>query len=143
MCAAGHTCVQSNPAHVAAHDLHDEDAVVGLRRRVQAVDRIRCHRYRGIEAEGIVRGVDVIVNGLRHAYNGDAIIVEPLSTLERAFAADGNEGIDLGLAHIRLDLLQAGLKFIGVQPAGAQNGAAAQENPVDTGIVVKIAPAVF
>src|SRR5699024_9206704 len=61
---AGHTCVQSNPTHVAAHDLHDHHTVVRFSGGVQAVNSVGSHCHSSIETEGEVSAIHVIVNGL-------------------------------------------------------------------------------
>ena len=68
--AAGEAAVGGDPARVAAHDLDDDDAVVRLRRRVQAVDRVRGDLHRGLEAEREVRAREVVVDRLGDADDG-------------------------------------------------------------------------
>ena len=125
MRATSHARMQGDPADVAAHNLHDQDAVVRFRRGVQAVNRVRCHRHRGVKAEGVVRRGHVIVNGLRHTDYRNAVVCQPLCTFERAFAADGDKGVHLSVCKIGLDLVNACLELVGVEAAGAQDGAAA------------------
>lgn len=138
MRAAGHTRVQGDPADVAAHHLDDEDAVVRFRRGVQTVDRVRGHRHRGVEAEGVVGGVGVVIDRLRHAHHRNAVVGEPLGTLERAFAADRDQRVDARVVEVRLDLVDARLEFIRVEAAGAQDRAAAQQDRVDERVVVQV-----
>ena len=87
---AGHARMQGNPSHVAAHNLHDQDAIMGLRGGVQTVDSIGGHRNRSIETKRVVGGIDVIINGLRHAHYRHAVIRKPLCTLEGTFTTDGD-----------------------------------------------------
>ena len=65
--AAGEAGVEGDPAGVAAHHLDDQHAVVAVGRRVQAVDRLHRDVDRGVEAEGVVGGAEVVVDRLRHA----------------------------------------------------------------------------
>ena len=74
--AAGDAGVQRNPAGIAAHHLDHHDALVRFRRRVQAIDRVGRKRDRGVEAETAGRAPDVVVDGLRHADDGDALQVK-------------------------------------------------------------------
>ena len=92
--AAGDAGVERDPAGVAAHHLQDHDAVVALGGGVQAVDGVRGHGHRGVEAERVVRGSQVVVDGLRHGHHGDAHVAEALGDLERAVAADGDDPVD-------------------------------------------------
>ena len=62
--AAGEPGVQGDPAGVPAHHLDDQDAVVGLGGGVQPVDRLHRDVDRGVEAEGVVGGGEVVVDGL-------------------------------------------------------------------------------
>ena len=71
--AAGHARVGGDPAGMAAHDLHDHDAVVGLRRGVQPVDRVGGDLHRGVEAEGVVGAGKVVVDRLGHADDRHAV----------------------------------------------------------------------
>ena len=72
--AAGDPRVERDPAGVAAHHLDHHHPVVGLGRRVQAVDRLGRDLQRGVEAEGDVGGADVVVDRLRHPEHVDAVL---------------------------------------------------------------------
>ena len=128
---------------MAAHNLDDEDTVVGLCRGVQTVDGVRRNGNRGIETEGVVGGVDVVVNGLRNTDDRDAIVRKELRALERAFTADGNERVYLSVSHVGLYLVDARLKLIRVQAAGTEDGTAAQEDTVDFRIIIEVTAVVF
>ena len=71
--AAGDTRVRRDPAGMAAHHLDDEDAVVRLGGRVQAVDRVGRDLDGGVEAERVVGAVEVVVDRLRHADDRHAV----------------------------------------------------------------------
>src|SRR5215218_8592665 len=68
---AGHARVQRDPAGVPAHDLDDEGAVVAVAGGVQPVDRLHRDTDGGVEAERVVGGVEVVVDGLRDADDGE------------------------------------------------------------------------
>ena len=57
---------------VAPHDLHDQRAAVALRRRVHSIEGLGRDLDRGLEAEGELGAVDVVVDGLRDADDRDA-----------------------------------------------------------------------
>ena len=89
--AAGDAGLQRDPPGVAAHHFDDHDALVRFRRRVQAIDRVRRKRHRGVEAETAGRADDVVVDRLRHADDGNALQVELVRDAERAVAADHDQ----------------------------------------------------
>ena len=71
--AAGQAGVQRDPAGVPAHHLDDQRAVVRLGGGVQPVDRLHRDVDRGVEAERVVGGVEVVVDRLGHADDVDAL----------------------------------------------------------------------
>ena len=74
--AAGDAAVERDPAGVAAHDLQHHDALVAVGGGVQPVEGVH-HRGDGrIEAEGHGRGLKVVVDGLGHADDRDAVAFE-------------------------------------------------------------------
>ena len=86
--------MQGDPAHVAAHDFGDHAAVVGLSGGAQPVDCLGGDLHGGVEAEGVVGGVEVVVDRLGHADDLEAGVGEPLCGGQGAFAADGDDGVD-------------------------------------------------
>ena len=81
-------------AGVAAHHLDDHDAIVGFRRRVQAVDRIGGDLHGGLETERHLGTREIVVDGLRdtdhrHPFRGQ-LVRDP----ERVLAADRDECVD-------------------------------------------------
>ena len=92
--AAGDAGVHGEPAGVAAHDLDDEHAVVGLGGGVQAVDRVGGDLHRGLEAEREVGRRQVVVDRLRHADDGDAVLVQLARDAERVLAADRDQRVE-------------------------------------------------
>ena len=93
--AAGDAAHDGDPAGVAAHDLDDHHAVVRLRRRVQAVDRLGADRDGGVEAEGVVGAREVVVDRLRHADDRQPVlVVQARGDAERVLAADRDERVE-------------------------------------------------
>ncbi len=87
--------MEGDPAGVAAHHLDDQDAVVTVGRRVQAIDRLHRDVDRGVEAEGVVGGAEVVVDRLRHADDRHAVLaVEARGGSERVLAADRDQPVD-------------------------------------------------
>ena len=90
--AAGEAGVEGDPAGVAAHHLDDQHPVVAVGGGVQAVDRLHRDVDRGVEAEGVVGGAEVVVDRLRHADDADAVLgVQPRGDAERVLAADRDQ----------------------------------------------------
>ena len=88
--------VDREPARVASHDLDDHHAVVRLRGGVQAVDRLGRDRDGGVEAERLVGRREVVVDRLRHADHGQAVLdVQPCGDAERVLAADRDQPVEL------------------------------------------------
>ena len=128
--AAGDAARDRQPAGVAAHDLDDDHAVVRLGRRVQPVDRLGRDRDRGVEAERLVGRREVVVDRLRNADDGQAVLaVEPRCDAERVLAADRDQPVEL-LERV-LHGFDAALLAERVRAAGAQDRAAAREDARD------------
>ena len=89
--AARHAGVQRDPPGVPAHHLDDEGPVVRLRGRVQPVDGLHRDVDRGVEAEGEVGGVEVVVDGLRYADDVHAVLVQLGGDAEGVLTADGDQ----------------------------------------------------
>ena len=88
------------------------------------VDRLGGDVDGGVEAEGVVGAVQVVVDRLRDADDGQAVLgVELRGDAERVLAADRDERVELleGLA----DAFDAALELVGVRPRGADDRAAA------------------
>ena len=133
--ATRHARVQGDPASVAAHDLDDEHTVVRLRRRVQAVDRVRGDGHCRVEAEGVVGGVEVVVDRLGYADDGQTMLGEFGGDTESVFTADRDERIDTQIGEIALDALYAALHLDGVGARGAEDRAAARQDAAHCGDV--------
>mmetsp|Transcript_50328 Transcript_50328/g.109079 ORF Transcript_50328/g.109079 Transcript_50328/m.109079 type:complete len:504 (+) Transcript_50328:454-1965(+) len=109
----GERRVARHEAGVAAHQLHDTDALVAARRfDPRVADYIRSGRDGRVEAEGAVKEEHVVVDGLRHADNGDGDLlhlerlVEQVARELRAIAADHEKEVDLEALQRRGNLLR-------------------------------------
>ena len=105
MRAGGHARVQGDPADVAAHDLGDHAAVVGVAGGAQPVHRLGGDLHGGVEAERVVGGGEVVVDGLGHADDLDAGVGEALGGRQGALAADRDDGVDARAGPCGLDAL--------------------------------------
>ena len=130
--AAGQAGVQRDPARVPAHDLDDQRPVVAFRRGVQPVDRLHGDVHRGVEAERVVGRAEVVVDGLRHADDGNALAVQPRRDAERVLAADHHERVHAQAGQVVLDPLDAvapGTVLLErVRPRRAEDRAAARQD---------------
>ena len=133
MGARGHAGVQGDPAHVAAHDLGDHAAVVRFAGGAEPVDGLGGDLDGGVEAEGVVRGVEVVVDRLGHAHDLQAGVGEALGRGQGAFAADGDDGVDAEPVHVGLDDLGAAAVLERVGAGGAEDGAALLGDAADHG----------
>lgn len=123
----GHTGVERDPAGVAAHDLDDEDALVGLGGRLQPVEGLGGDGDGRVEAEGDVGGGDVVVDGLRDPDDRQARLGEEVRRLEGALAADRDDGVEAQVRDVAAGGLDAADQVRGLDPGGAEDGAAAGE----------------
>ena len=125
--------MQGDPAHVPSHDLGDHAAVVGLAGGAQPVDCLGGDLHGGVEAEGVVRGVEVVVDGLGHAHDLEAGVGEPLCGGQGALAADGDDGVDPEPVHVGFDDLGTAAVLKRVGAGRAQDGAALLGDAADHG----------
>ena len=91
--AHGQAHVESQMAGVAAHDLHDGAALVGLHGVPQTVDGVHGGIGGGVEADGVVGADDVVVDGGGDADHGHAGLGQRLCAPEGAVAADGHDAV--------------------------------------------------
>ena len=127
--------VDGEPAGVAAHDLDDDHAVVGLGRGVQPVDRVRRDLHRGLEAEREVRGARSLSIVFGTPTTGMPSSCSLPGDAERVLAADRDQGVEaLGL-HRRLDLVQAVLDLVDVGAGRSEDRPAAVQDPARGGEV--------
>ena len=120
--------MQRDPAGVTTHDLDDEHTVVRLRRRVQAVDRLRGDSHCSVEAEGVVGGVEIVVDRLGYADDGQAVLGERGGDTEGVFTTDRHERVDTQVCEVALDALDAALHLDRVGARGAEDRAAARQD---------------
>ena len=133
MGAGGHAGVQGDPAHVAAHDLGDHAAVVGFAGGAQPVDGLGGDLDGGVEAEGVVRGVEVVVHGLGDADDLQPGVGKALGGREGSLTADGDDRVDAEPVHVGLDDLRAAAVLERVGAGRAQDGAALLGDAADHG----------
>ena len=132
--AAGEARVDGDPARVAAHHLDDQHPVVAVGGGVEAVDRLHRDVDRGVEAEGVVGGGEVVVDRLRHADHVQAVLgVEARGGAEGVLAADRDQPVDPGRRQVGGDPLGPVVDGERVGPRGAEDGAAAGQDAAHLG----------
>src|SRR5690554_689707 len=119
--ARSHTGVQRDPADVTAHDFRDHAAPVGIARRAQAVHGVGGDLHGGVEAEGVVGGRDVVVDGLGNAHDLEAFIRQPLRRSEGAFASDGDDRLDIVALDHLADSIRSAVALERVGARGPEN----------------------
>ena len=98
---------------------------------------------RGVVAERHVGAVDVVVDGLRHADDGNVLLGQPVRRGQRALAADRDQHVDAVVLQRLLDLVEAGPQLVGVDPRGAEHRAALGEQAVVAVVVAQLDAAVL
>jgi hypothetical protein len=115
---------------VAAHHLQQHHPVVALGGGMQAVDGFRGHVQRGGEADRELGAAEVVVDGLGHTDDGDPVLVgQPPRRRQGAFAADDDQARQLVDLEGLGDPLGPGGAVDRVDTAGADDRAAAVEDP--------------
>src|SRR5258708_11720655 len=115
--------------------------MVALGRGMQPVDRLHGDVDGGVEAEGEIRGAQVVVDGLRHADDLAARLAELVSDAEGVLAADRDERVNPEAVQVLLDPLDArfAVHRVGlghrIGPGGAQDRAAPGQDAADCGHV--------
>ncbi len=79
---------------MTSHHLEHHAAFVRVARGPQPVDRLGGDVDRGVEAERVVGGVDVVVDRLGDADDVDAVGVETFGRRCGALTADGDDTVD-------------------------------------------------
>jgi hypothetical protein len=125
--------VQGDPAGVPSHHLDDQRAVVRLGGGVQPVDGVHGDLHGGVEAERVVGGAQVVVDGLRHADDVEAGRGQLGGDAQGVLAADGDERVDTELVEVAAHRLDAVLDLHDVRTAAAEDGAAAREDAAGLG----------
>ena len=98
--AARNPRVRGDPARIAPHDLKHHHAIVALRGGAEPVERVGGAGHRGIEAEGQDRGLQVVINGLGHADDRDALLEELLGDAQGSITADAHQGAQAQLPDV-------------------------------------------
>ncbi|MNX90407.1 hypothetical protein D3C86_1224530 [compost metagenome] len=139
---AGHARLEGDPARGAAHDLEDHHPVVALGGGEQLVDGLGGRGHRRVEAEGLVRRVEVVVDGLGDADQVHALLGQVVPDAEGAVAADEDQRIQAQLVvaadHLVRHVLEHGLAILddrvleGVAAVGGpEDGAAPRDDAAD------------
>ena len=91
--AAGQTHIHGKVARVAAHDLHNGAALVGLHGVPQLIDALDGRVGGGVETDAVVGAADVVIDGAGNADDVDAVLAQGQSAPEGAVAADGDDAV--------------------------------------------------
>ena len=129
--AGGHARVQGDPADVAAHDLGHHATVVSVTGGAQAIHRLGSDADSRVEAEGVVGGVEVVIDGLGHPDDLHSRVGQSFRRREGAFAADGDEGVESMLGDDLVDAVDAAAPLEGIRAARAENRAALLRDALD------------
>ena len=66
---------------------------------MQPVDALGSERYGGIESKRQCRRFQIVIDGFRHADNGQALLMQLMADLDRSVAADHHQPIDARCAN--------------------------------------------
>ena len=120
MGARRHAGVERDPTRVPAHDLDHEHPAVRGGGGEQPIDALGRHLDRGVEPEGGVSHLQVVVDGLGHADHAEAGVRELSSDGERSVAADRDQRLDPGVSEHADQLV--GAVDAGPGPVGLLHG---------------------
>ena len=126
MRTAGHAGGIGDPAGIAAHHLHHDHAVVRVGGGVDAVDGLGGDHDRGVEPEGGVGAVDVVVDRLGYAHAGHAVLAEEHGHRLRVVSPKRDQCVNLVGFENFLDLVDAAGNLFHVGPRRVQDGATLQ-----------------
>ena len=105
-------------ATVTAHDLDEENAVVGRGGIAHPVDSFHGGVDGRVEANGVFRAANIVVDGAGQADAGDAVLgVEGVGTAVGAISADHHDAFFFGFQYIRFgqrELIAEGTGLYGV-----------------------------
>ena len=93
--AARDACVERKPSDFVAHDLHNKDAAMGARCRVNVIDALCRDINCALEAEGHVRAPQIVVDGLGKSDYIESFFTEQVGRLVRAVAAAHDQTVKL------------------------------------------------
>ncbi len=105
MSATGDARVQCDPAGITAHDLDHHHPLMTFRRAVQAVQTLGGKTHGRVETEGGEGLVQIVVDGLGHAHDTQALLMQRIGDGERTVAANGNQRIEFLLRKKLEDLV--------------------------------------
>ena len=108
--------MDGDPTHMSPHHLAHDDPVVGLGRGLQAVDRLGGDLDRRVEPEGHLGPGQVVVDGLGHADDREAQLVQSFRRAQCVISADGHHRIEP-------ERLDGGLDTVGTIVSGERIGA--------------------
>ncbi len=128
----GQPRMERDPTGVTPHDLDDEHPVVALGRGVEPVDGLGSDGHRGVEAEGVVGGAKVVVDGLRHPDYGQAGRSQLGGHAEGVLAAYHHQRLHPEALHRLEDPALAVLGGVGIGPARPEDGATPGQDAPDS-----------
>ena len=132
---AGNACAQGQPASLVPHDLTHQDPGMACCRGMQPINGIRVNIHCGLIAEGHIRAINIVVDGLGQTDYVQPLLCQQVGGLVGAVAPKGQQAVQLllfvGFLHI-LDLVHVVLPDDGHHleglPLGTQNGAPLGQN---------------
>ncbi len=101
---------------------------MGLGGGLEPVEGLGGDTHGRVEAEGDVRDGDVVVDGLRDADDGQAVVRHQPGRLQRALAADRDDRVQTQFLDVAPGPLHAVPQVRGLDPGGAEDGAAAGQD---------------
>ncbi|MPM63688.1 hypothetical protein SDC9_110569 [bioreactor metagenome] len=116
---------------VAPHDFDHGGALVGLHGVRQLIDGVDGGIGRGVEADGIMRAGDVVIDRSGDADGVDAEPCEIPRAAEGAVPADGDDAVDTKVLTVCYGRLHARFGFELLAAGGVEDGAAARGDAVD------------
>ena len=96
ICTTCNAGIQCQPACLVAHDLNAHHAAVAACGGVDAVDHIGGNVHGGVEAEGYVGTIDIVINGLGQADDVQTLLREQVCGFVGAIAAQAQQAVQLG-----------------------------------------------
>src|SRR5207249_2615770 len=82
-----------------------------------------------LEAERVVGAGEVVVDRLGNPDHIDAVVRQALGDAERVLAADRDQAVEAMLLERRAHVLESAFLLVGIRARGAEDGAAAVEDP--------------
>ena len=98
---------------------------------MEPVNGLRDNRNCGVETERLIRPFHIVVNGLGHSDDVDALSGQIARHPKRILAAHGDHVINLEPLQVGEDLFHVALALRRVRPRSPQDGAATRQNSGD------------